>query len=51
MSLGAIEIRRPRARNLDKRFISKVLSLFKRQTEQVRGLIAEFICAGWPVGF
>ena len=50
MSLGTIEIRRPRVRNLDERFISKVLSLFKRQTEQVRGLIAELYLHGLASG-
>ncbi len=40
MSLGTIEIRRPRVRNLDERFVSKVLPLFKRQTHEVRDLIS-----------
>src|SRR5258706_14869650 len=31
MSLGTIEVRRPRVRNLEERFISKVLPMFKRQ--------------------
>ena len=33
MSLGTIEVRRPRVRDLGERFVSKVLPLFKRQTK------------------
>jgi putative transposase len=50
MSLGTIEIRRPRVRNLDERFVSKVLPLFKRQTEAVRGLIPELYLHGLASG-
>src|SRR5437763_8105177 len=41
LSLGTIEIRRPRVRNLDERFESRVLPLFKRQTKQGRGMIPD----------
>ena len=37
-------------RYLDERFTSKVLSLSKRQTEQVRGLIAELYLHGLASG-
>ena len=50
MSLGTIEIRRPRARNLDERFVSKVLPMFKRQTGQVRDLIPELYLHGLASG-
>ena len=43
LSMGTVGVRRPRVRNLDERFISKVLPLFKRQTKQVRDLI---VCRG-----
>ncbi len=50
MSLGTIEIRRPRVRNLDERFVSKILPLFKRHTEQVRDLIPELYLHGLASG-
>ena len=50
MSLGTIEIRRPRVRNLDERFESKVLPMFKRQTGQVRDLIPELYLHGMASG-
>src|SRR5215475_15300085 len=50
LSLGTIEIGRPRVRNLDERFKSRVLPLFKRHTEQVRGLIAELYLHGLASG-
>jgi hypothetical protein len=43
MSIGTIEVRRPRVRNLDERFESKVLPLFKRQTQEVVGLAGRVI--------
>ena len=46
LSVGTVEIRRPRVRNLGERFISKVLPLFKRQTKQVRDLIPELYLHG-----
>jgi len=50
LSLGTIEIRRPRVRNLDERFESRVLPLFKRQTEEVRDLIPELYLHGLASG-
>lgn len=50
LSLGTIEIRRPRVRNLDERFVSRVLPLFKRQTEEVRDLIPELYLHGLASG-
>lgn len=50
LSLGTIEIRRPRVRNLDERFESRVLPLFKRHTEQVRELIPELYLHGLASG-
>lgn len=50
MSMGTIEIRRPRVRNLDERFVSKILPLFKRQSEEVRQLIPELYLHGLASG-
>ena len=50
MSLGTVENRRPRVRNLDERFVSKVLPMFKRQTEAVRALIPELYLHGLASG-
>src|SRR5437660_376502 len=50
LSLGTIEIRRPRVRDLDERFESRVLPLFKRHTEQVRELIPELYLHGLASG-
>jgi transposase-like protein len=50
MSVGTVEIRRPRVRNLDERFVSKVLPMFKRQTEAVRTLIPELYLHGLASG-
>lgn len=50
MSVGTIEIRRPRVRHLDERFVSKVLPLFKRQSEAVRDLIPELYLHGLASG-
>jgi transposase-like protein len=48
--LGTMEVRRPRVRNLDERFMSKVLPLFKRQSQEVRGLIPELYLHGLASG-
>ncbi|HEY7558660.1 MAG TPA: transposase [Candidatus Binatia bacterium] len=48
--LGTMEVRRPRVRNLDERFVSKVLPLFKRQSKEVRGLIPELYLHGLASG-
>src|SRR5262245_61385063 len=50
LSLGTIEIRRPRVRNLDERFESRVLPLFKRHSEEVRELIPELYLHGMASG-
>jgi len=50
LSLGTIEIHRPRVRNLDERLVSKVLPLFKRNTQQVRDLIPELYLHGLASG-
>lgn len=50
LSLGTIEIHRPRVRNLDERFESRVLPLFKRQTQEVRDLIPELYLHGLASG-
>lgn len=50
LSVGTVEIRRPRVRNLDERFTSRVLPLFKRQTRQVRDLLPELYLHGLAGG-
>jgi len=50
MSVGTVEIRRPRVRNLDERFESRILPMFKRQTEAVRALIPELYLHGLASG-
>jgi transposase-like protein len=50
MSLGTMEIRRPRVRDLGERFESRVLPMFKRQTKQVRELIPELYLHGLASG-
>jgi transposase-like protein len=50
MSVGTVEIRRPRVRNLDERFESRILPMFKRQTETVRALIPELYLHGLASG-
>ena len=48
--LGTVEIRRPRVRNLDERFESKVLPMFKRQSKEVGQLIPELYLHGLASG-
>ena len=50
MSLGTMEIRRPRVRDLGERFVSKILPLFERQSKEVRGLIPELYLHGLASG-
>ena len=50
LSMGTIELRRPRVRNLDERFESQLLPLFKRQARQVRDLIPELYLHGLASG-
>lgn len=50
LSLGTVEVKRPRVRNLEQRFISKVLPLFKRQSKEVRDLLPELYLHGLSTG-
>jgi len=50
MSLGTVQLQRPRVRGLGERFKSKVLPMFKRQTKQVRELIPELYLHGLASG-
>jgi len=50
MSLGTLEIQRPRVRDLSERFKSKVLPMFKRQTQEVRDLMPELYLHGLASG-
>ena len=50
LSLGTVEVSRPRVRDLGERFESKILPMFKRQTEEVRGLIPELYLHGLASG-
>ena len=50
MSLGTMEIRRPRVRDLGERFKSRLLPLFKRQSKEVRELIPELYLHGLASG-
>lgn len=50
MSMGTIEIQRPRVRDSGERLNSKVLPLFKRQTQAVRELIPELYLHGLASG-
>jgi putative transposase len=48
--LGTMEVCRPRVRNLDERFVSKVLPMFRRQSQEVRGLLPELYLHGLASG-
>jgi transposase-like protein len=50
LSMGTVEIRRPRVRNLEERFVSRVLPLFKRQSREVRDLLPELYLHGLASG-
>jgi transposase-like protein len=50
MSLGTIEVCRPRVRDLGERFKSRVLPMFKRQSREVRELIPELYLHGLASG-
>jgi transposase-like protein len=47
---GTITLRRPRVRDLDGRFVSRVLPLFKRRTEEVGALLPELYLHGLALG-
>jgi transposase-like protein len=50
LSCGTIEVRRPRVRNLDARFESRVLPLFRRYTQEVGALLPELYLHGLARG-
>ena len=50
MSSGTIQVRRPRVRDLEERFESRVLPLFAKRTRQVRELIPELYLQGLALG-
>ena len=50
MSVGTVEIRRPRVRDLGERFKSRVLPRFKRHSQQVGELIPELYLHGLASG-
>lgn len=47
---GTISVRRPRVRGLEERFVSRILPLFKRRTEEVAGLLPELYLHGLALG-
>jgi hypothetical protein len=50
MMSGTVTVRRPRVRDLTERFESKVLSLFKRRTQEVGTLLPELYLHGLSTG-
>ena len=50
LSLGTIEVRRPRIRNLEERFVSRVLPLFRRNSREVRELLPQLYLHGLASG-
>src|SRR2546422_7168279 len=50
LSCGTIALRRPRARNLDERFESRVLPWFARQSREVAALLPELYLHGLSKG-
>jgi putative transposase len=50
LSCGTIALRRPRARNLEERFESRVLPLFARQSREVAALLPELYLHGLSKG-
>src|SRR5262249_58725077 len=47
---GTITVRRPRVRDLNKRFVSRVLPLFKRQTKEAGELLPQLYLHGLALG-
>jgi putative transposase len=47
---GTITVRRPRVRDLNQRFVSRVLPLFKRQTKEVGELLPQLYLHGLALG-
>ena len=50
LSSGTITVRRPRARDLEERFVSRVLPLFQRRTAAVGALLPELYLHGLALG-
>lgn len=50
LSSGTITVERPRVRNLEERFRSRLLPLFKRRTEEVGALLPELYLHGLSLG-
>jgi transposase-like protein len=50
LSCGTISIRRPRVRNLEERFESRILPLFVRHTKEVGSLLPELYLHGLALG-
>ncbi|MEO7986421.1 MAG: IS256 family transposase [Gemmatimonadales bacterium] len=50
LSSGTITVARPRVRNLDERFASRLLPLFKRRTEEVGALLPDLYLHGLSLG-
>jgi len=50
LTSGTITVRRPRIRDLNERFVSRVLPLFKRQTKEVGELLPQLYLHGLALG-
>lgn len=50
LSSGTVTVRRPRVRGLEERFVSRVLPLFKRHTQEVGDLLPELYLHGLALG-
>src|SRR3989454_9323286 len=50
LTRGTITVRRPRFRDLNERFVSRVLPLFKRQTKEVGELLPQLYLHGLALG-
>jgi len=50
LTSGTITVRRPRVRDLNERFVSRVLPLFKRQTKEVGELLPQLYLHGLAPG-
>lgn len=48
--VGTVTVRRPRARNLETRFVSRILPLFTRRTVEVGALLPELYLHGLALG-
>jgi len=50
LTSGTITVQRPRVRDMDERFVSRVLPLFKRRTQDVGALLPELYLHGLSTG-